>query len=234
MRIIDSPLGPVRMLRAVAAGPGAAVSATNRTAEALIAMMRAAEQVPGLLLRVQKIVTAAELIVVQVTTVTAEAEAVVAQVERTRAAAAIVVADVSVVAERDTELVARLQPVLAAVSDIDPDLVRTLTAVLDRLQPLLGAASALNADVPVEAAQLLHRSLPLLEQMDKLVLPLLAEMRAAVPDVREILPVVRRLEPVMVDVETRIAGLPGPARLRRRGERESKRRPPTRSLIGRV
>ncbi|HEU5265607.1 MAG TPA: hypothetical protein VFU35_02860, partial [Jatrophihabitans sp.] len=78
----------------------------------------------------------------------------------------------------------------------------------------------LDAEVASQAAQLLARTGPLLDQIDTVVLPVLNEMRGAVPDVRDILPVVQRLEPVMVDVETRIAGLPGSARLRKRGERE--------------
>jgi hypothetical protein len=182
--------------------------------------LAAVEQIPALLLRVDSVITAIELLIVRAGTVTDEAHQVVARVERTRAEAALVVqaaADLEKVADG---LLAELQPLLAAVVEVDPGLVRAVTRLMDQAQPLLAVAGALDPNTAAEAADLLTLSRPLVEQISPLVLPLLREMRAAVPDVRDILPVVQRLEPVMVDVETRIAGLPGAARLRKRGERE--------------
>ena len=91
--------------------------------------------------------------------------------------------------------------------------------MVEKLQPLLRAATELDPDLPADAAELVRRTLPLLRELDALM-PLLREVQAAIPDVREILAVVTRLEPVMTDVETRIAGLPGSNRLLKRGERE--------------
>ena len=81
---------------------------------------------------------------------------------------------------------------------------------------LHGKQQILTFEDPDEASQ----SLPLIEELDATLKPLLQDLQGAVPDIGEILAVITRLEPVVTDVETRIAGLPGAGRLRRRGQRE--------------
>ena len=127
--------------------------------------------------------------------------------------------DVLHATEQLPALVARIR---AVVDTADALLCRvgTVTTRADAAVGIVDAWTNPDAAFASQAAQLLARTGPLLDQVDAVVMPLLKEMRGAVPDVRDILPVVQRLEPVMVDVETRIAGLPGAARLRKRGERE--------------
>ena len=203
--------------------PAAALSVGEsfgrRLARAGQGTLRAVEQVPAMLGRIDALLAAVELVVGRADAVTGEALQVVARVEQTRADAALVAraADLEKVAG---SVLADLQPLLATVAEIDPRLVQTVTRLADQLQPLMSVASALDPTIAAEASDLPTRLRPLVQQIGTLVLPLLNEMRATVPDVREILPVVERLEPVLLDVETRVAGLPGAARLRKRAERE--------------
>jgi hypothetical protein len=190
-------------------GPVAGFVLGRRVVRAGRGLLITAEQVPKLMARVMAIIEAIEVLVLQVQAVTSAADQVLARVESTRAGAALAVDNVMTLQAEVATFVDALQPLLSAFTEIDPQLVRAVTGLTDRLQPLLTALTKVDADTPVEVAQLLHRTMPLM-----------AEMRAAVPDVREILPVVQRLEPVMVDVETRIAGLPGASHLLRRGERK--------------
>ena len=91
------------------------------------------------------------------------------------------------------------------------------------MRPLVDTAGKIDPDLPADllrnAAPLVREALPLVQQLATLM-PLLRELQGAIPDVKEILAVVQRLEPVMTDVETRIAGLPGAGFLLRRGEKE--------------
>jgi hypothetical protein len=208
-----------------AAALGAGLSVGRRLARTGQNALGALQQVPAMLSRIEELLTAAELVVVRIDTVTGKAQHVVARVQRTRVEAALVVQAAADLEKLSGSLLTDLQPLLAAAADIDPALVQAVTRLVDQLQPLMSVAGGLDPNIPAEASDLLMRSRPLVEQFSTLILPLLSEMRAAVPDVREILPVVQRLEPVLVDVETRIAGLPGAGRLRRRGEREIEEAP---------
>jgi ABC-type transporter Mla subunit MlaD len=201
-------------------GPQWGLAAASRVVGAGTGLLTAAVQIPGLLDRAHNALAGFESLLARVHSTVAGAQALVGRIELTRTEAAAVVDHVAELENRVTALLRQLQPVLDAIAEVDPRLVIGVARTTENLQPLLGALSGLNADVPDEAVSFLRRSTPLLDQVDRLVLPLLEELRAAVPDVREILPTVRRLEPVMVDVETRIAGLPGAGRMRKRGERE--------------
>lgn len=184
-------------------------------------MLHSVEQVPAIVARMQAVVGAVEGLVRRVDAVVARAGVVVENVDAMRADADATVLAVQQIERQASMLVDRCEPLLGAVIEIDPKLVRATQGLVERLQPLLTAATSLDPKVPGQAAQLLTRSGPLLDRVDATALPLLTEMQAAVPDVRDIL--VQRLEPVMVDVETRVAGLPGAARLCRRGEGEIER-----------
>jgi hypothetical protein len=178
-------------------GPGLAL--TRRLLAAGRAALLALEGLPLLIGRIALLVTAvedlvrrADRLVAATEQVRAEAAEVVGRVELTRAQAAGVVERAGALEADVARLVQTARPLLAALAEVDPELVRTAARISPRL----------------------------LSDLDALVQPLLVELRAAVPDVRAILPVVERLVPVLVDVETRIAGLPGASRLRKRGERE--------------
>lgn len=188
--------------RAVAV-PTAAVGLAWRVAKVAQGVLEAAERLPVLVARVEILVSAVEVLVGQAEQAVVAVDKVTARSDDVRAAAG--------------EVAVRAAS-LTAVVDAEVEHVLTM------MRPLLDAAGAVPPELPVEGAELVHSALPLLDdvrtQLLPLLLPLLAQVRDAVPDVREILATVQRLEPVMTDVETRIAGLPGAGLLRRRGERE--------------
>jgi ABC-type transporter Mla subunit MlaD len=169
--------------------------------------------------RADAILTQAHETVQRIAEVTAAAETAVGRAGETLKQARAIVARVEALDRQVSGLLAALRPLAAAVGEMDPDVARALTQAVTRLQPLLSSLADIRSEAPGDAAELVRKGLPLLSQFESNLVPLLAEIRAAVPDVRGILPVVQRLEPAMADVEARIAGLPGGKRLRERGER---------------
>jgi hypothetical protein len=209
-RLLNSE--PVALLQRVAIIPAKLIN-TSRN------LVRAAETIPVLVAKAQVVLDNIEILVSRVADVSAGAAMSVESVDAICVEANAAMRCVQQLEARVEILVGRCEPVLAAASEVDPDLVRATRDLMAQLQPVLTAMTSLSADTPAQAAALLSRSGPLLDQIDTIMMPLLGELHDAVPDVRDILPVVQRLEPVMVDVETRIAGLPGADRLLRRGER---------------
>jgi hypothetical protein len=156
-------------------------------------LLRELVGLPGLVQRVSALVDGAEAVLGRLERLIEGAESSIACLDAVRVDAAVQTGAICRLRERVDSIIVRCEPVLAAVADVDPALVRATAELLTELRPLFDRA-------------------------DDLVGPLMDELHDAIPDVRDILPVVKRLEPVLVDVETRIAGLPGSARLRRRGE----------------
>jgi hypothetical protein len=185
--------------RSVLSLPRRSSAATWRVAQAAAGLVRAAEQVPIMLIRVDALLTAVEVLVRQASETSSAAAGLVARVDGVQAAAVRVVGEIDAVQQRAGRLVASIEPLVAVMSEIDVSLVRSTVRIVDDLQPLLQAMTLLKPDLVDE---------------------LLGELKDNIPDLREILAVVTRLEPVLTDVETRIAGLPGAALLRKRGERE--------------
>lgn len=183
--------------------PNAAVGLAWRVSQAAQGVLGAAERVPLLVTRVEVLLSAIEALVLRADQAAVGVEKVTARADDVRAAAG--------------EVAVRAAS-LTAVVDAEVEHALAIT------RPLLDAAAALDPEFPVEGAALVHSALPVVDdvrtELLPLLLPLLAELRAAVPDLREILSVVQRLEPAMTGVETRLAGLPGAGLLRKRGERE--------------
>jgi hypothetical protein len=198
--------------------PRRSIETAGRVALAAAGLLRAAEQVPILMIRVEALLTAVEITVRQTDETIRAARTVVGQVENVRVEATRVVGEIDTVQQRAARLVEAIEPLVA--STIDPALVRSTVKILDDLQPLLRSFTLLAPDVVDNAMQLVRRVLPMVEKLDPIMEPLLVELVASLPEIREILAVVTRLEPVMTDVETRIAGLPGAGLMRKRGERE--------------
>jgi ABC-type transporter Mla subunit MlaD len=119
-----------------------------------------------------------------------------------------------------TDVVIRLRPLLEATGELDPALVRGF----GNLQPLMTSLGQLDDQMTGQFAgayaDVLHRLPTLLAQMTDDVVPSLGTLATAVPDVQELRQIVTRLEPMLVDVELVLAGMPGAGRMRRRGERE--------------
>ena len=200
--------------------PRTAIGAGSRVWRTAHAVTAAVDLIPALIERVELLVSSAEVVMVHVDAVTSAAQDVAVRVDETQLLARAIATRIDALQRRVGRLVDGVEPLLASVEQIDPALVTAMTDIVTRLQPLLSALARMDSTVPQAASTLLARSLPLIDQVDTVVVPLLREMRDAVPDVRGILLVVTRLEPAMVDVETRIAGLPGASLLRKRGERE--------------
>lgn len=230
----------MEIVRRAGAFPLTASSTALRLWRAAHGLLLATEAVPVLLSRIAALLSAAEQrvqaiadLTVQAGVVTAgvdalrsEAGEVTARVDALRAYASGISAQAESLVQRADTMLERAEPMLAAVSEIDPDLIRGLTVLTGQLVPILELTASLNPGVADEAAELVHESLPLVRQMAAF-LPLLEQMRQALPQVQEILEAVQRLEPVMVDVEKRIAGIPGAGFMLRRGEREIEERADT-------
>ena len=181
------------------------------------ATLGAAQQLPSLVGRVVAIVGEVEGLVERFYVVSVDAAEVVARLDYTRAEAEQAIAGAEELRRRAEHLIDAIEPLIAVAGEIEVDLLRAAAA---QLQPLVGALTEADLNLARDVAELVGRSRPLIDQVETLIMPFVRELRLAIPDVREILPVVQRLEPVMVDVETRIAGLPGSGRMRKRGERE--------------
>jgi ABC-type transporter Mla subunit MlaD len=94
-----------------------------------------------------------------------------------------------------TDELARLRPVLAGLGDLDPAISRQIESTLDALPRLL-------------------------ERVDSQVLPAVSALEGLVPVVRTLNENVDQLQSVVNDVGTLLSGLPGAARLLKRGGRE--------------
>ena len=116
--------------------------------------------------------------------------------------------------------VLRMKPLLDAVAELDPSFV----GELEKIAPLLRSLDRLDRDATAKFAtsyaDVLDQLPTLLGQMTDDAIPAMQELAGAVPDVRVLREIVTRLEPVLVDVEHIIVGMPGAARARRRGEKE--------------
>ena len=169
--------------------------------------------------RLEVVLSGAELLLLQA------AEAIVLVHEVTDGAEAVkvdagrVVRKIDALQSRATVLLDSIEPLVQVAAGTDVELVRSLVGTLERLQPLLAALTTVDAQVPAQGAELISRSLPLVQELGPALGPLVEQARAILPDLHEILSVITRLEPVVTDVETRIAGLPGAGRLLKRGER---------------
>jgi len=124
----------------------------------------------------------------------------------------------------------QLQPLLDALADLPADALqhavvvaaRVLDALpdelLDRLPGLLAAAaSALDTDSTSAVARLVREAPGLLDQLDDVVLPAYQLFSDVVPEVVALRELSERFEPVVLDLATRVAGLPGMKRAKKRG-----------------
>jgi ABC-type transporter Mla subunit MlaD len=162
-----------------------------RVGRAAAGLLAAAEQVPLLVARGDAVLARAEPFVALADAALSHAEALVARAGE--------------IAERADRTAAGVDAVradaAAATREVDA-LRRRADALLGAVEPLVATVSAVDPDLPAEASRLVRRALP------------------PVTELADLMPLLREVQELLVDVETRFAGLPGAGLLRRRGERE--------------
>ncbi len=207
----------VNPLRVALSVPRDVLNTVGRVRRAAGGVLTAIEQAPELVRRVSVLIAEAESVAARWNVAAATAARAVEGIDGVRAEAELLIRTAEAMRMRAEDLIDAVEPLVTVAGEIEIDMLRTAAA---RLQPLLGALGSVDVALPADVADIVGRTRPLIEQVEHFILPLIHEARAAIPDVREILPVVQRLEPVMIDVETRIAGLPGSGRMRKRGAKE--------------
>ena len=182
------------------------------SAEALVRRIGTiVDRVETTLDRTERIVEAAEETIDQVRSVTALATAPIEQATRVAAAAAVVVAEAERVASRAASMVARTE-VTAATAD---ELLAAYAGTLRKGAPMASRFVEQLTPEEVDAAIRLVDELPkLTAHLTSDVLPILATLDRVGPDIHDLLNVTR-------DLKLAIAGIPGLAMLRRRGEGRS-------------
>lgn len=227
---------PGAVLRAVAT-PGRLVSALDvlltdlggaarRVGTLLDELGEVPGQVSGLLGRVdvllaevREVVTAAAGTVVLVEPIVAQAGTAVAGAGVTLEQAQRVADDVSAVQVLVAGLVADLEPVLRALAAVDPAVVGRLPGLLDDGAVLLAGARALPSGLVDDAAATVRLLPDVLEHLEDRVMPAVGSLEGLVPVVAQLSRHVDSLNDVVADVGALLAGIPGSARLLRRGER---------------
>lgn len=207
-------MNPLRVALSV---PRDVLNTVGRVRRAAGGVLAAAEQAPELVRRAGVLIAEAESVAARWNVAAVKAVRAVEGINGVRAEAQGLLDTAEGLRLRVQSLIDAVEPLVTVAGEIEIDMLKTAAA---RLQPLLGALSSVDIALPTDVADIIGRTRPLIEQVENIILPLIHEARAAIPDVREILPVIQRLEPVMVDVETRIAGLPGSGRMRKRGAKE--------------
>jgi hypothetical protein len=105
-----------------------------------------------------------------------------------------------------------------------------ITEVVSRLQPLLANLTELDPAFGRELADMLKTLPGLLERVDERALPAVSSLEGLVPVVQTLHENVDQLGHVVNDVGTLLSGLPGAGRLLKRGGREV-RNPDNRTSI---
>lgn len=193
-------------------------------------LVESVARLPSLVGQLAAVLSGAEALIGSADEVRARAAAEVRRVEQTRTAAAfevdavdvtrrraeLVVGDAAVTVERINLLVDGAEALLERAGRLMGD----VEVPVRRLLPTAVTLADLAEPTLPELAQDLAGRLPaLLTEMTDDVVPSLAAMRDAVPDVQQLSELAQRLEPLLVDVSSTMAGLPGARRARQRGSR---------------
>lgn len=119
-------------------------------------------------------------------------------------------------------LVADLTPVLQALTQIDPEVLGRLSPFLEDASWLLGEARTLEPTLLADVTATLTRLPGVLMRIDEQVLPSVHSLEGLVPVVAQLAVYVDHLNGVVADVGSLLSGIPGSARLLRRGERDAR------------
>lgn len=162
--------------------------------------------------KVERLVDRVGPVLVRVDTAVTGAEGVLAQV-------GAITDEVTPVARRVSELMDELEPVLQGLASLEPAVVERLTVLIEDAGLLLAGARALGGDLVDDATSTLQRLPSLLDDVEGRVLPSVASLEGLVPVVAQLGVHVVSLNEVVADVGALLAGIPGSARLLKRGER---------------
>lgn len=180
-------------------------------------LSRVPGQVDALLQEVREVVSAAGRTVTLVTPIVERADTAVSDVGSTLAQAQQTADDVHALQQLVGRLVADLEPVLRVLAAFDPDVLARLPRVLDDTSVLLTGARGLPLDVVDDAATTVRLLPGVLEHLEDRVMPAVASLEGLVPVVDRLSAHVDNLNLVVADVGALLAGIPGSARLLKRG-----------------
>ncbi|MGW4463134.1 hypothetical protein [Micromonospora sp. NPDC004704] len=171
----------------------------------------ALDRMESTLERTDRIVGSTEKAVDQVQTLTARAAAPIDEASRVAAAAAVVVAEAELVAGKAAATMTRAEATMGTVDE----LLGAYAVTLRKGAPMASRFVEQLTPEEVDAAIRLVDELPKLTgHLTADVLPILATLDRVGPDIHDLLNVTR-------DLKLAIAGIPGLAMLRRRGENRS-------------
>lgn len=186
--------------------PLTAVHSVEQTVEQLAAVARRAvallDSIEGLPARVEAVLTSAERISARIDEVLQTADALTGKVDGVVDDAAATLASVS--------------PAVKALAELEADLLASLLA---DLAVLVTGARRLDPELVDHGTASLRAVPTLMETVDQELLPALAQLEGLVPVVAALGVHVDRLDRTVHDVSALLAGIPGAARLRGRGER---------------
>lgn len=185
---------PVTLLQGVESVLGQLTSVATRAAAVL-------DDIEGLPDRVAAVLERAEAVPARIDAVLTRTELLTAKVDAVVADAAATLAGV--------------QPAVRAIAGLDPQLAARL---VEGLALLVDGARRLDPSL-VDDATAAARGLPLLlSTVDDKLLPALASLEQLVPVVAQLGIQVDHLDATVADVGTLLGGIPGAARLLKRGE----------------
>lgn len=202
---------------AEAVGHGLAVAVREISPALMDDVLESVERVPGLVRRLGGAITGVEGLLPRFDHVRSSAAAEVELVDETRRQADAVIADAGEFLQRANRLIGGGEVLLGRAGD----LLSEVEAPARRLLPLARALAETADEQLLEVLLDSVRRWPtLFGQVSDDMVPALAAMQSAVPDVSALRELLTRLEPLMTEVSNTVSGLPGARRALKRGARE--------------
>ncbi len=202
---------------AEAVGHGLAVAVREISPALVDELVVSVERVPGLVRRLGGALGVVEGLLPRLDQVRHSAATEVALVDDTRWRADTVIDDAGALVQRANRLLGSGEELLGLASD----LLSQAEVPARRLLPIAQAAVETVDEQLVEVLLDSVRRWPtLFSQISDDMVPALAAMQAAVPDVATVRELITKLEPLMTEVSHTVSGLAGARRALKRGARE--------------
>jgi uncharacterized protein YoxC len=202
---------------AEAVGHGLVVAVREISPTLVDEVVDSVERVPALVRRLGGALAGVETLLPGFDSVRTRAAAEVELVDDTRRRADAVVTDTDELLQRANRLLGAGESLLARAGDLLTDVEGSTR----RLLPLVRAVAETADEQLVEVLLDSVRRWPtLFGQVSDDMVPALAAMQSAVPDVSALRELITRLEPLMTEVSHTVSGLPGARRALKRGARD--------------